>query len=71
MLWEFIFTDFVKWGTPPPGQEEAVEVKEEVENEEEEELEEAEEEEEEKDATFYLNCQNKVHRYKTRVKKIW
>ena len=43
MLWEFIFTDFVKWGTPPPGQEEAVEVKEEVENEEEEELEEAEE----------------------------
>ena len=43
MFWEFIFTDFVKWGTPPPGQEEAVEVKEEVENEEEEELEEAEE----------------------------
>ena len=25
----------------------------------------------EKEVTFYLNCQNKVHRYKTRVKKIW
>ena len=39
--------------------------------EEEDKEEEEEEEEEEKDATFYLNCQNKVHRYKTRVKKIW
>ena len=36
--------------------------------EEDKEEEDEEEEEEEKDATFYLNCQNKVHRYKTRVK---
>ena len=32
---------------------------------------EGKQEEEKKEATFYLNCLNKVHRYKTRVKKIW
>ena len=39
--------------------------------EEEEEEEEDKEEEDEEEATFYLNFQIKVHRYKTTVKKIW